>query len=102
MYFFKLYKVNGVVIINKSEYIEKMNNILCDNTKFRQNVKDIFELIISLKDKVTQFLRYLKNSNVIVPNTFNILTLFGSKVGILMVYLRYIKPVIICDSYCPP
>ena len=81
--FLKPDKGNGVVIINKSEYIEKMNNILSDNTKFKGIDRDIFKLIISLEDKITRFLRHLKNVNVIDSNTFTALAPSGSNLGIL-------------------
>ena len=44
---------------------------------------DILKLIISLDDKLTRFLQYLKNVNVIDLNTFNILTHSGPSVCIL-------------------
>lgn len=81
--FLKPDKGNGVVILNKSEYVNKMNSILCDNSKFKPINKDLFKLIISLEDKITRFLRYLKNVNVIDLDVFNSLTPSGSNVGIL-------------------
>ena len=66
--------------MNKFEYMKTMNNIICDNTKFKKVDKDIFKLNISLADKVTRFLRCLKNMDEIDLYIFNILTPSGSNV----------------------
>ena len=53
-------KGNGVVILNKSEYISKMNLIINDKTKFKSINKDIFKFVIMLEDKTTRLFRSFK------------------------------------------
>lgn len=54
-------KDNGVVILNKSDYINKMNVILIDNSKFKKVNDDVLIQILNRKEKINRFLRQLKS-----------------------------------------
>ena len=53
-------KGNGVVVLNKVEYMEKMNGIVGDTSKFRKVTGDVFYNIIKLEDKLNRILRTIK------------------------------------------
>ncbi|CAH8493014.1 unnamed protein product [Dicrocoelium dendriticum] len=59
----------GIVLMNKSDYIDKMNTILRDASKFRkvQNEKDRTPAI---EKTMTRLLRRLKQNNIIDSDTF--------------------------------
>ncbi len=55
--FTKQVKGNGVVIFNKTDYIEKTESILNNNSKFKVIKGDWFKHIIALEDKLNINLR---------------------------------------------
>ena len=75
-------KGNGVVIMNREDYVEKMLHILEDNSKF-QIVDDIneFKLIYKIEDKINRFLSQLKAKNSITKDMYNELHVSGSSFG---------------------
>ena len=56
--------------MNKVDYITKMNSILNDYTKFDCINLDEKKLLLKLKDKLNNFLRPLKNTEVILLEHF--------------------------------
>ncbi|XP_063603275.1 uncharacterized protein LOC134779202 [Penaeus indicus] len=76
-------KGQGMVILNKSDYIEKMKNILSDKTKFIQIEDDCTSLIIKKEDQLNNMLRKLKDSQSIDKDTYSRLFTSGSKPGVL-------------------
>jgi len=72
-------KGNGVVILNKKDYIEKTEEILNDKTKFKPIKGDWFKYIISLEDKLNRNLRKIKNK--LTDVTYNFLFASGSMPG---------------------
>ncbi len=76
-------KGNGVVILNKHDYIEKKKteSILNDKTKFEIIKADWLKHIITLEDKLNRILRTLKNT--LTDVTYNYLFASGSTPGIL-------------------
>ena len=60
-------KGNGVVIMNTTDYVEKMSNILNDNTKFRKckDHEGIYNHNLKMEDKINYFLRKIKKQDVI-------------------------------------
>ena len=74
----------GVVIMNKTDYVEKMEEILNDITKFKElNYEDSFTVIIKIEDKINRFIRKLKDSGTISEETSRFLLVSGSSPGIL-------------------
>ena len=74
-------KGKGVVILNKTEYIEKTIEILNDDTKFKELQGNWFKIILKLEDKLNRLLRSIKNK--LPENTFDYLFASGSLPGVL-------------------
>ena len=53
-------KGHGVVLLNRSDYISKLTNILSDSSKFIALNTDPFQLVLKIEDKLNCFLRKLK------------------------------------------
>ena len=76
-------KGQGVVLLNKSDYVSKMLAILNDNSKFRKVTGDIFSVILKYEDKLNRCLRKLKDLCIIDDNVFSWLYASGSKPGVM-------------------
>ena len=80
-------KGNVIVLLDKNIYVEKINGILNDETKF---VKVNFEkrnkeldYLLSKQEEITKFLKELRDSKVITDSEFNSLRPSGSQPGVL-------------------
>ena len=64
-------KGNGVVLLNREDYVNKMKVVLEDNTKFRikHNV-DLYKSTLSLEARIRLILTKMKNFNIISPKTY--------------------------------
>ena len=79
-------KGNSIAIIDKSNYLEKMQNILPDSSKFTQvSVAEDKQLnfIVNVEKHITDLLKDLKNSEVIFETVYKSLKPRGSSFGIL-------------------
>ena len=76
-------KGNGVVLINRDDYVTKMHHILHDHTKFDLINDDILLKILNKEEKINRLLRKLKSEGTINDLTYNHLFTSGSKPGIL-------------------
>ena len=77
-------KGNGVVLMNKDDYIQKMLHILNDPTKFQIIDSDEqFKLIHKVEDKINRFLSKLKSKKVITDSVYKELYISGSAFGVL-------------------
>ena len=76
-------KGRGTVVMNKKDYINKVENILNDTTKFKQITEDTFKFITRLEDKLGRLLRKLLKLKIINNDTFNFVFKSGSSPGIL-------------------
>ena len=76
-------KGRGTVILDKKEYINKVESILNDKTKFKLITEDAFTYITRLEDKLSRLLRKLLKTKVINSETFKFLFSSGSSPGIL-------------------
>ena len=74
-------KGNGVVILNKTDYISKIMNILSDTSKFQPIVIDKTKVIRQNEDKLTNLLRNMLKSKVIDQALFDKLKPIGSSLG---------------------
>ena len=74
-------KGNGVVILNKIDYINKTELILNDKTKFKLLKGDWFKHIITLEDKLNRLLRKIRSK--LTDDVYNFLFASGSTPGIL-------------------
>ena len=85
-------KGNGVVILNKSDYIIKMNDILEDDTKFFKSNADLFSTLLKYEDKTNRLLETLFKQNIIDEETKFRLRSSGSKPGIMYGLPKIHKP----------
>ena len=76
-------KGNGIVLLNKQDYINKVNVILDDSSKFEIVDNTALKLIHKLESKIRTFLGKLKKDKIITENTYNNLSPTGSRPGIL-------------------
>ena len=76
-------KGNGVVLLNKSDYLEKMHDILSDRSKFSPITSDPYAYILKNEDKINRVLRKLKTSGKIGDSAFHSIYSTGSKPGIM-------------------
>ena len=76
-------KGRGTVILDRSEYIEKVESILNDNTKFKEIFEDPFKVITKLEDRLARLLRTVLKLNIISKDTFNNLFSSGASPGVL-------------------
>ena len=76
-------KGRGTVVMNRNDYIKKVEQILSDTSKFKVIKEDIFKLITRLEDKLARLLRKLSKLNIITKESYNFISTFGSSPGIL-------------------
>jgi len=74
-------KGNGVVILNRNDYISKINDIINDYSKFRKVEDDEKKLIIRLEDKLNNNLRSLKSQATITDEFYSQAFKTGSSLG---------------------
>ena len=85
-------KGRGTVILDKLDYIKKIEQILLDNSKFKSISEDVFKFITRLEDRLARLLRKLLKFKVINKETFNFLFSSGSSPGILYGLPKTHKP----------
>ena len=76
-------KGRGTVILDKHEYINKVEEILNEKTKFKRILEDPFKYITKIEDKLARILRKLLKLKIITDETFKYLFSSGSSVGVL-------------------
>lgn len=78
-------KGRGVVLLNKDDYIEKMNNILSDPSKFTALPPNTnpHTLILKQEDAVNRFVKQLNDRGILDPAQYNLLRCSGSGLGIM-------------------
>ena len=72
-------KGNGCVLMNKSEYLEKINDIISDSTKFKLlgKAKEL-DNIDKVESETIKFLKQLLFKNGIIESLFNLIKPVGS------------------------
>ena len=76
-------KCRGVVIMNKNDYIGKMEDILKDNTKFMEIGSPTFQPIFRIEDKINRLLKNFKDDGTITENSYKDLYCSGASYGVL-------------------
>ena len=76
-------KGRGIVILDKEDYINEIQIILNDTSKFTPISEDAFTAITRVEDKLQRHLRTLFNEGIITKDTYNHLYPAGSSPGIL-------------------
>ena len=76
-------KGRGVVILNKHDYINSMNKIISDVSKFAAVDESFTKFTMKIEDKINRFLLKLKNLKSISDDIYSKLRATGSSPGIL-------------------
>ena len=79
-------KGNTVVILNKNDYISRMNVILNDSSKFQKLSIDqnkVLNHIVHMENRIIDILKKLKKKKIISENKYENLYPVGSRPGIL-------------------
>ena len=76
-------KGNGVVILDRSQYLASMNNIISDRNRFQLITEDIIKYTLKSEDKINNFLKKLKTCTDIPADVVSKLYASGSSPGIL-------------------
>ena len=76
-------KGRGTVILDKNEYIKKVETILSDKSKFKEIFEDPFKVITRLEDRLARLLRKFLKLEIISKDTFNHLFSSGASPGVL-------------------
>ena len=95
-------KGNPIAIIGKTDYLQKMRNILSHSSKFTQvSVTEDKQLnfIVNVEKRITDFLKDLKIAEVISETVYKNLKPRGSKFGILYGLCKVHKQLV---DNCPP
>ena len=64
----KLDKGNSIAIIDKDDYLQKMQNILSDSSKFSKvfvTNKKHLNFLVNIKKQITDLLKHLNDSQII-------------------------------------
>jgi hypothetical protein len=97
-------KGRGVVLMNKTDYTDKLKRILSDDTKFRRTSDDPYKLSLKLEDKANRVFRNLFKQNKIDETSFKSMYSSGSSPGIMYGLPKVHKPDLpirpIVSSYC--
>ena len=76
-------KGKGVVILDRSDYVSKVINILSDSSKFKVVSNSIIKTITQVEDRINRFLNKMKRLTLINESLYNSLFVSGSLPGIL-------------------
>ena len=76
-------KGNGVVILNRDDYNNKMSTIINDRSKFKPLTTDPLKVTLDRETKLRNFLKSLKKDNTITEELYKKLCSIGSKLDIL-------------------
>ena len=86
-------KGREVVLLNRTDYINKMNAILSDGSKFKKiTEKDPFRETIAHEDRINRFLNKLKDNSIISSQQYDNLYASGSAPGTLYGLPKVHKP----------
>ena len=87
-------KGNAVVILDKTDYNNKMSEILSDSSKFELINEDPVKATVQRETQVKSLLKQLKKTKSIDEQTYNKLYPTGSRIGILYGLPKIHKPTI--------
>ena len=71
------------MILDRTDYVDKMMNVLSDVTKFKTVSASIIKTVTQLEDKINRFLNKLKKLGMIGESVYNELFASGCSPGIL-------------------
>jgi len=76
-------KGNGIVLLNKQDYVNKMMDIISETNKFNLVQRDIFSVMLQCEGKINRLLSKLLTNDVITQDTYRNLYAKGSTPGIM-------------------
>ena len=76
-------KGNGVVVLDRTDYVESVTGIVSDSSRFSEITCPVSKFSLKIEDKINNFLRKLKASKVISDSLYRDLYVSGSGPGIL-------------------
>ena len=76
-------KGRGIVLLNHSDYIQKMEDILSDGSKFTFVGPPSYNTIFKTEDKINRTLKQFKDNSIITDDIYNSLYSSGSSYNIL-------------------
>ena len=76
-------KGKGAVVLDKTDYINEVETILADTSKFTPVSEDAFKVITRAEDKLLRFLRKLVKNKAMIKKTADSLFHAGSSPGVL-------------------
>ena len=78
-------KGKGIVLLNKTDYTNKVTDLLSDTSKFFQypEQEDLYKLSLKQEDKICRFLRKLLDNKIITKDQYNNMYPTGTGPGIL-------------------
>ena len=85
-------KGKGVVLLNRTDYVSKMNEILSDETKFAYVGDPQFSIIFKIEDKVNRALKQFRDNDIINDQTYHSLYSSGSAFSSLYGLPKVHKP----------
>ena len=85
-------KGRGVVLVDRAQYVESMNDIISDRSKFEIVDVPVEKYCTRIEDKINNFLRKLKNFKLISSDLYKQLFVSGSAPGILYGLPKIHKP----------
>ena len=81
-----------MVIVDKVRYVENMQKIISDSTKFQEIAQPMHEYVIKIEYKINNFLRKLKKSKILSDDFYKKTFTSGSGPGILYGLPKIHKP----------
>ena len=85
-------KGKGVVILDRSQYVSSMENIIADTSKFKLISEPIHKFTTRIEDKINNFLRKLRTSELLSDDLYKRLYVSGSGPGVLYGLPKIHKP----------
>ena len=85
-------KGRGVVILDKSVYLERMEELISDPGKFLEISEPIFKFTLRIEDKINNYLRKLKKLCLITEDLYKQLFVSGGGPGVLYGLPKIHKP----------
>ena len=76
-------KGKGVVLLNRNDYNQKMNEILSDSSKFSKVGSPQFSTIFKTEDKINRTLKQLKDDQILNDQSYQSLYSSGSSFSVL-------------------
>ena len=76
-------KSNGIVLLNKQDYKDKMLNIIQDSSKFVEIHDDSYKTLLKYEEKANRFIDKLYNNKIITEDLKGNLKSTGSRLGIM-------------------